>query len=153
MKKIVIKLNGETRYTHVEPNDTLLDILRDNLGATSVKSGCERGDCGACAVLLQGESVRSCLIFAVEADGQAVETIEGMSKDRKMSDLQTAFHEKNAFQCGFCAPGTIISTVELLKENPQPEKAEIQEAIAGNLCRCTGYSTIIDTVKEFSEKK
>jgi len=152
MKKILIKLNGENRYAYVEPNDTLLDVVREKLGAKSPKSGCERGDCGACAILVDGESVRSCLVFAIEVDGQEVTTVEELSKEGKMSDLQNALHEKNAFQCGFCTSGVIMSTVELLNENPHPKKEEIQEAIAGNLCRCTGYSSIIETIEEFTKE-
>lgn len=152
MKKISIKLNGEVRYVHVEPNEVLLDVLRDKLGAKSPKSGCERGDCGACAVLLNGKSVRSCLILAIEVDGQEVVTVEGLS-DKGLSPLQESFIKHNSFQCGFCAPGTIISATELLKYNPHPTRSEIKEAIAGNLCRCTGYESIIEAIEEVAQSK
>ncbi len=152
MKKISIKVNGENRFVHVEPNDILLDVLRDKLGVKSPKSGCERGDCGACAVLINGESVRSCLVFAIECDGMDVRSIEGLSENG-LSDLQESFIKHNSFQCGFCAPGTIISAAELLKENPKPSREEIQEAIAGNLCRCTGYESIIEAIEDVIEKK
>lgn len=151
MKKITITLNGETRFVYVEPNDVLLDVLRDKLGIKSPKSGCERGDCGTCAVLLNGKSVRSCLILAIEVDGQEITTIEGLSKDG-LTPLQEAFIENNSFQCGFCAPGITISATELLNKNPHPNKEEIKEAIAGNLCRCTGYESIIEAIEEVAKK-
>ncbi|MCD4793615.1 MAG: (2Fe-2S)-binding protein [Bacteroidales bacterium] len=151
MRKITINLNGETRYVYVEPNDVLLDVLRDKLGIKSPKSGCERGDCGTCAVLLNGKSVRSCLILAIEVDGQEITTIEGLSKDG-LTPLQEAFIENNSFQCGFCAPGITISATELLNKNPHPNKEEIKEAIAGNLCRCTGYESIIEAIEKVAKK-
>ena len=151
MNKITIILNGETRYVYVEPNDVLLDVLRDKLGIKSPKSGCERGDCGTCAVLLNGKSVRSCLILAIEVDGQEITTIEGLSKDG-LTPLQEAFIENNSFQCGFCAPGITISATELLNKNPHPNKEEIKEAIAGNLCRCTGYESIIEAIEKVAKK-
>lgn len=151
MKKISIKLNEEIRYVHVEPNDVLLDVLRDKMGIKSPKSGCERGDCGACAVLLNGKSVRSCLVLAIEADGQEIVTVEGLSKDG-LTPLQESFIKHNSFQCGFCAPGVTISATELLYKNPHPTKDEIKEAIAGNLCRCTGYDSIIEAIEEVAKK-
>jgi len=152
MKKISIKLNGETRYINVEPTDVLLDVLRDKLGTKSPKSGCERGDCGACAVLLDGKSVRSCLILAIEVDGHEIITIEGLSKDG-LTPLQESFIKHNSFQCGFCAPGVTISTTELLNHNPHPTREEIKEAIAGNLCRCTGYESIIEAIEDVTKIK
>ena len=151
MKKIKIILNGEERFVHVEPNDVLLDVLRDKLGIKSPKSGCERGDCGTCAVLLNGKSVRSCLILAIEVDGMEIITLEGISKDG-LSELQKSFIEHNSFQCGFCAPGVTISAAELLNKNPNPTKEEIKEAISGNLCRCTGYDSIIDAIEDIAKK-
>jgi len=150
MKKINVKINGEMRSFYVEPEDVLLDVLRDILGLTSPKCGCDRGDCGACAVLLNGRSVRSCLVLAIEADGQEIVTVEGISQDG-LSKVQEAMIIKNAFQCGFCAPGMIISTTELLEKNPHPTIEEIKEALSGNLCRCTGYTPIIDAVLEATE--
>ena len=138
-------LNNEKRSVEVQPNETLLDVLRDKLGVKSPKCGCDRGDCGACAVLLNGKSVRSCLIFAIEIDGMEVTTVEGLSQD-KMSDLQEAFVAFNSFQCGYCAPGVIISATELLEHNPHPDLEEIKEALSGNLCRCTGYTPIFDAI-------
>jgi carbon-monoxide dehydrogenase small subunit len=151
MKKISIKLNGEKRFVYVEPNDILLDVIRDKMGIKSPKSGCERGDCGACSVLLNGESVKSCLVFAIECDGMDIRTIEGLS-EKGLSELQESFIKHNSFQCGFCAPGVIISAAELLENNPKPNREEIKEAIAGNLCRCTGYESIIEAVEDVVSK-
>lgn len=151
MKKICIKLNGEERYVTVEPNDVLLDVLRDKLGVKSPKAGCERGDCGACAVLINGKSVRSCLVLAIEIDGQEIITVEGLSKDG-LTPLQESFLEHNSFQCGYCAPGITISTTELLMNNPKPTVEQIKEAIAGNLCRCTGYTSIIEAIVDVTKK-
>jgi aerobic carbon-monoxide dehydrogenase small subunit len=140
-----IIVNGERRTLDVAPADILLDVLRERIGTKSPKIGCERGDCGSCTVLLDGRSVRSCLILAVEADGHEVVTVEGIGADG-LSELQRLFLEGNAFQCGFCAPGIILSATELLASNPRPTRAEVQEALAGNLCRCTGYEPIIQAV-------
>ncbi len=145
MRQIEIKLNDEMRTVYVDNNETLLDVLRDRLGVKSPKCGCDRGDCGACAVLLDGKSVRSCLILAVEADGHEVVTVEGLSTD-KLTDLQEKFIEFNSFQCGYCAPGVIISATELLANNPKPDLEDIKEALSGNLCRCTGYKPIFDAI-------
>ena len=147
MKKINVKINHEMRSFNVEPEDVLLDVLRDKLGLTSPKCGCDRGDCGACAVLMNGRSVRSCLVLAIEADGQEIVTVEGISQNG-LSKVKEVMILKNAFQCGFCAPGMIISTTELLEKNPKPTIDEIKEALSGNLCRCTGYTPIIDAVLE-----
>lgn len=152
MKKITIKLNGELRTTYVEPNEVLLDVLRDKLGVTSPKRGCDRGDCGACAVLFNGKSVRSCLVLAIEADNQEITTVEGLSKEG-LTKIQKSMIDKNAFQCGFCAPGAIITSTELLNENPHPTKEEIQEALSGNLCRCTGYTPILEAVHDASKEE
>ncbi|MCK4661698.1 MAG: (2Fe-2S)-binding protein [Bacteroidales bacterium] len=152
MQKISFKLNDEIRHTTVEPGEILLDVLREKLGVKSPKSGCDKGDCGACTILLNGKSVRSCLILAIEADGQEIITLEGISKNG-LNDLQKSFIKHNSFQCGYCAPGVILSTTELLNNNPHPTKHEIQEALAGNLCRCTGYEQIIDAILDVSKKK
>lgn len=144
-------LNSETRNVDVETTDTLLEVLRDKLGVKSPKCGCDRGDCGTCTVLLNGASVRSCLIFAVEVEGQEVTTLEGLSKNGP-TPLQQAFIDRSSFQCGFCAPGVILTATELLTKNPHPTEHEIQEAIAGNLCRCTGYEPIIEAVLEAAKR-
>lgn len=151
MKKISFKLNGETRFLHVEPNETLLDVLRDRMGVKSPKCGCDNGDCGACTVMLDGKTVRSCLIFAIEVDGHEISTLENISKNG-LSPLQKIFLEKNVFQCGYCAPGMILSATELITNNPHPSEHEIKEAIAGNLCRCTGYTPVIEAILELTKK-
>jgi aerobic-type carbon monoxide dehydrogenase small subunit (CoxS/CutS family) len=151
MKEISIRLNGETRRVAVKANETLLDVLRGKLGIKTPKEGCGRGDCGACTVLLDGKAVRSCLILAIEVDGQSVTTLEGVGKDGP-SALQQAFVKNNAFQCGFCAPGVILSASALLAENPLPTEHEVREALAGNLCRCTGYEPIVRTVLEVAKR-
>lgn len=154
MKKHIVnfKLNGENRTIEVESTDVLLDVLREKLGLKSPKCGCERGDCGACAVLFNGKSVRSCLVFAAEIDGCEIVTVEGISQNG-LSVLQQKFLELNAFQCGFCAPGIIISATELLAHNANPNEEEVKEALSGNLCRCTGYKPIIDAVLECGKHK
>jgi len=145
MKEISLILNNEPRNVQVENNEILLDVLRNKLGIKSPKCGCERGDCGACTVLLDGKAVRSCLILAVEAENHSIITLEGISRE-KLSALQEAFIEFNSFQCGYCAPGIILAVTELLEKNPHPSLEEIKESIAGNLCRCTGYTPIFDAI-------
>jgi carbon-monoxide dehydrogenase small subunit len=140
---ITIVLNEEKRAVEVEPNDVLLDILRERLGMKSPKVGCERGDCGACTVLLDGKTVRSCLVLAIEADGHQITTVEGLSSKNA---LNQAFIDHHAFQCGYCAPGMVLSATELLRKNRTASRQEIQEAISGNLCRCTGYAPIIEAI-------
>ncbi|MBM3404947.1 MAG: (2Fe-2S)-binding protein [Bacteroidetes bacterium] len=152
MKKISFILNGEKRFIHVEPNEILLDVLRDRMGTKSPKCGCDSGDCGACTVMLNSKTARSCMIFAIETDGQEIVTLEGISKSG-LTPLQKIFLEQNVFQCGYCAPGMILSATELLGKNPHPSRYEVQEALAGNLCRCTGYTPIIDAVLELTKKQ
>ena len=151
IREIAIRLNGEVRRAAVAPNETLLDVLRGKFGVKTPKEGCGRGDCGACTVLLDGKAVRSCLILAIEVDGQSVVTLEGVGRD-KPTALQKAFVKNNVFQCGFCAPGMILSSAALLAENPQPTEHEVREALAGNLCRCTGYEPIVQTVLAVAKK-
>ena len=151
IQEIAIRLNGEVRRAAVAPNETLLDVLRGKFGVKTPKEGCGRGDCGACTVLLDGKAVRSCLILAIEVDGQSVVTLEGVGRDTPTA-LQKAFVKNNVFQCGFCAPGTILSSAALLAENPQPTEHEVREALAGNLCRCTGYEPIVQTVLAVAKK-
>ena len=151
MMEITLRLNGEVRRVAVAPNETLLDVLRGKLGIKTPKEGCGRGDCGACTVLLDGKAVRSCLILAIEVDGQSVVTLEGVGRAGPTA-LQKAFLKNNVFQCGFCAPGMILSSAALLAENPQPTEHEVREALAGNLCRCTGYEPIVATVLEVAKK-
>ncbi|HOO20285.1 MAG TPA: (2Fe-2S)-binding protein [Kiritimatiellia bacterium] len=151
MQEISIRLNGETRRVAVAPNETLLDVLRGRLGIKTPKEGCGRGDCGACTVLLDGKAVRSCLILAIETDGQSVTTLEGVGKEGPTA-LQQAFVKQNVFQCGFCAPGVVLAASALLAENPQPGEHEVREALAGNLCRCTGYEPIVKAVLSVAKK-
>ncbi len=151
MKEISIRLNGESRRVAVVPNETLLDVLRGKLGIKTPKEGCGRGDCGACTVLLDGKAVRSCLILAIEVDGQSVTTLEGVGK-KGPTALQKAFIKNNVFQCGFCAPGVVLSASALLVEKPQPTEHEVRDALAGNLCRCTGYAPIVETVLAVAKK-
>lgn len=150
-KPITFTLNGEKRWIEVEANDILLDVLRDKLGIKSPKCGCDRGDCGACTILLNGKSVRSCIILAIEIDRQEIVTLEDLANN-DLTDLQKKFLEHNSFQCGFCTPGIIISATELLKNNPNPSREEIKEALSGNLCRCTGYEPIINAIEDASKK-
>ena len=140
-----VTVNGEPWLLTVEPNDVLLETLRSKVGVKSPKIGCERGDCGSCTVLLDGHTVRSCLVLAVEADGHEVITIEGLHQGG-LTELQQFFVDLNSFQCGFCAPGIVLAAAELLEEKPQPTREDVQVAIGGNLCRCTGYDPIIDAV-------
>ena len=148
---VTLTLNGETRQVEVAPNEILLDVLREKLGVTSPKIGCERGDCGACTVLLDGKTVRSCLILAVEADGHEIMTVEGLSRNG-LTPLQQSLLEHNSFQCGFCAPGMVLSATELLAKQPSPSEEEAKEAIAGNLCRCTGYQPIVAAIVAAGQK-
>ncbi|MBI5969121.1 MAG: (2Fe-2S)-binding protein [Deltaproteobacteria bacterium] len=149
---IQFKLNGRTVAEEAEPNETLLDFLRERLNLTSVKKGCDEGDCGACTILLNEKPVRSCLLLAVQMrEGEEVITVEGLAKQGELSEIQEAFLEKYGFQCGFCTPGMILMTKALLDENPRPTIAEIKDQFEGNLCRCTGYAQIIDSVLRAAE--
>ena len=140
-----MKVNSEQWDLNVVPADVLLDVLREHVGTKSPKIGCERGDCGSCTILVDGRSVRSCLMLAVEAEGHEITTVEGISYEG-MSQLQDLFISNNAFQCGFCAPGIVLAATELLEHNSDPTRHDVQEALAGNLCRCTGYEPIIEAV-------
>jgi aerobic-type carbon monoxide dehydrogenase small subunit (CoxS/CutS family) len=146
-EKIHLYVNGEEVFGEVEPNKTLLYFLREELGLTGTKEGCNAGECGACTVILNGKPVNSCLVMALEANEGEVFTIEGEAKNGELSELQKAFIEYNGFQCGFCTPGMIMSARALLNRNPNPTHEEIIEAMQGNLCRCTGYETIIQAVE------
>jgi carbon-monoxide dehydrogenase small subunit len=154
MNRVVrFRVNGEQTTVHVEPTKTLLDVLREDLFLTGTKRGCDSGECGACTVLLNGQAVHSCLILAAELDGKDVLTIEGLSKDRKeLHPLQKAFIEKGAVQCGFCTPGLIMTAKALLDENPNPTEEEVRYGVSGNLCRCTGYSKIVEAILTAGEE-
>lgn len=147
-----IILNGEWKKVEVEPQETLLYVLREKFGHTEVKEGCGKGDCGACAILLNGKPVNSCLTLALQADGQTVVTLKGIGTPEKPHPLQESFVKKGAIQCGFCTAGMIVTAKGLLDKNPQPSKDEIQKAISGNLCRCTGYKKIIEAIEEAAQK-
>jgi aerobic carbon-monoxide dehydrogenase small subunit len=144
---IALTVNGEAVAAEVKPRLNLADFLRDDLGLTGTHVGCEHGVCGACTVRLDGAIVRACLTLAVQADGCAVETIEGLSDSGEIADLQNAFRDRNALQCGYCTPGMLITAQDLLRQKPQPDRAEIREHLAGNYCRCTGYHAIVDAVE------
>ncbi len=150
--KIRIEVNGKVQRASVDASMTLLDFLRDILGLTGTKKSCELGDCGACTVILDGEAVNSCLILAVEADGKKVQTIEGLGEGKSEHPLQRAFVEYGAIQCGFCTPGMILAAKALLDKTPDPSEEQIKEALAGNLCRCTGYAKILAAVKSVTLK-
>ncbi len=148
MKKVIsFNLNGEDIQVLAEPNRTLLDLLRDDLGLTGTKKGCEAGECGACTVMLDGRPVNSCITLAAEVEGCKVITVEGVAQDGQLSPLQRQFIDKWAFQCGYCTAGMIMSAKALLERNPHPTEQEIREAIEGNLCRCTGYVKIIEAIQ------
>ena len=146
-QSIQITVNGTLHQRDVEPRATLVDFLRDDLALTGTHVGCEHGVCGACSVILDGHPVRSCCMFAVQANGSQVTTVEGLATSRtEMSALQDAFCEKHGLQCGYCTPGMLVACSALLAEHPQPTKEQVREAISGNLCRCTGYQQIVDAV-------
>jgi len=144
---IAVTVNAVLYRRDVEPRLLLSDFLRQELGLTGTHVGCEHGVCGACTVLLDGEAVRACLMLAVQADGHAVETVEGLGSMDDLHPLQAAFRQAHALQCGFCTPGILMTLVPFLQEHPNPDEAEIREALSGNLCRCTGYQNIVDAVK------
>jgi carbon-monoxide dehydrogenase small subunit len=149
---ITISVNGETYERAVEPRLLLSDFLRHELGLTGTHVGCEHGVCGACTVLFDGQPVRSCLMFAVQASGHEVITVEGLGTPDNLHPIQEAFMEAHGAQCGFCTPGFLMTLVPFLQENPDPTEPEIREAIAGNLCRCTGYQHIVEAVQLAAEK-
>jgi aerobic-type carbon monoxide dehydrogenase small subunit (CoxS/CutS family) len=143
---IRLTVNGAAVDADIEARLTLADLLREELGLTGTHLGCEHGVCGACTVLVDGDAVRSCLMLAVQADGHEVRTVEGLAEGDVLHPVQQAFWESHGFQCGFCTPGFVMTTVALLEENPTADEQEIREALSGNLCRCTGYQSIVDGV-------
>ena len=144
----VLTVNGEAREVLFAPYKTLLEVLREELGLTGTKHGCELGECGACAVLVDGEPQLSCLTLALECEGRAVETIEGLARGPELHPLQAAFADFGGSQCGYCTPGVIMTAKALLERNPSPSRDEIREATAGNLCRCTGYQQIVEAIED-----
>lgn len=147
LQQITLTVNGERYQLSVKTNRTLLEVLREELGLTGSKKGCDRGDCGACTVLVDGRAVNACLVLAIEAQGREIVTIEGLSKDGALHPIQEAFVKHGALQCGFCTPGMVMAAKALLDANPNPSEEEIREALSGNLCRCTGYTRIVQAVR------
>jgi carbon-monoxide dehydrogenase small subunit len=145
--KIALRVNGEERETEIWEGESLLFALRERLGLPGSKNACEQGECGSCSVLLDGELVCACLVLAAQAQGHEVVTVEGLGEDGSLHAVQEAFAETGAVQCGFCTPGLVVATADLLERNPNPSDDEIREALSGNLCRCTGYAKIFDAVR------
>ena len=151
--RITVTVNGDVELVDVPSNMTLLQMLREKLGLTGTKNGCAAGECGACTVMLDGEPVNSCLVLAAECDGAEVVTIEGIAKDGKLDPVQESLIDEGGIQCGFCTPGVVVSSRALLNRNPNPTDYEIRDALIGNLCRCTGYLSIIKAVKTAAKKE
>ena len=147
MTSVAITVNGQLRDAEVEPRQLLVYFLRETLGLKGTNVGCDTSSCGACTVLMDGVSVKSCTVLAAQADGSAVTTIEALAEDGDLHVVQQAFHEHHALQCGYCTPGFVMATVSLLQENPNPSEGEIRRALEGNLCRCTGYHNIVRAVE------
>ncbi|MSQ14344.1 MAG: (2Fe-2S)-binding protein [Dehalococcoidia bacterium] len=147
-----LKVNGSEYEVYTEPNRPLLDVVREDLGLTGSKEGCGTGDCGACTMLLDGAPVTTCLVLVGEAENRDITTVEGIAKNGVLHPVQAAFVEFGALQCGFCIPGMIVSSVALLDRNPHPTEAEIRYGIAGNLCRCTGYTKIVEAIQAASSR-
>ncbi|HQY70750.1 MAG TPA: (2Fe-2S)-binding protein [Pseudomonadales bacterium] len=145
--KVRLSVNGRAYEREVEPRTTLVDFLRHELGLTGTHVGCEHGVCGACTIIKDGKAVRSCLMLAVQADGAELQTVEGLHGENGLHPIQEAFIEKHGLQCGFCTPGFLMTTVELLGDHPDPSDEDIREALGGNLCRCTGYQSIMESVR------
>jgi 4-hydroxybenzoyl-CoA reductase gamma subunit len=153
LKEVIrLTVNGEEHELLVAPNRTLLDVLRDDLGLTGAKKGCDSGECGACTVLLDGLPVLACITLACEVEGRTIETIEGLAKGGHLSPLQRAFIEHGAIQCGFCTPGMVLSAWALIRSSPAPTTEEIKKSISGNLCRCTGYLKIVEAIQSAAEE-
>ncbi|MFZ5649237.1 MAG: (2Fe-2S)-binding protein [Bacillota bacterium] len=149
---VSLMVNGDTYTVVVKANTLLVNVLRDQLDLTGTKKGCELGDCGSCTVLMDGRPVNSCMVLAVEADGREITTIEGVARSEKLDEIQESFVNNAAVQCGYCTPGMIMSAKALLAKNPNPTEREVREAIAGNLCRCTGYVNIVKAVLDVAGK-
>jgi carbon-monoxide dehydrogenase small subunit len=151
-RKIVLNVNNDNYEVDIEPGRLLADVIREDIGLTGTKKGCEIGVCGACTVLLDGKAVSSCLMLAVHAVGKKIMTIDGLMKDGELHPLQKAFVDYGAFQCGFCTPGVLMASKAMLDENPHPAEHEIREGLNGNLCRCTGYAKMVDAIKFVASK-
>jgi aerobic carbon-monoxide dehydrogenase small subunit len=151
MRRVGVTVNGVLHEAEVEPRQLLVYFLREQLGLTGTNVGCDTSSCGACTVMLDGESVKSCTVLAVQADGHDVTTIEGLAENGELHAMQQAFHEHHALQCGYCTPGMVLAAVSLLEENPSPTEDEVRLALEGNLCRCTGYHNIVKAVMAAAE--
>jgi len=149
-KTIAVEINGTSYEREVEARRLLVHFIRDDLDLTGTHVGCDTGNCGACSVLLDGTLVKSCMLLAVQADGASIETVEGLAQDDELTDLQQAFRDHHALQCGYCTPGMLMSATALLRENPRPSDEEIRRAIQGNICRCTGYWNIFEAIRTAS---
>lgn len=149
---IVIEVNGESHEVTVRPRHTLVEVLREQVGLTGTKDGCEQGVCGACTVLLDGRPTLACITLAIECDGRTIRTVEGLAENGRITALQQAFLDQGAVQCGFCTPGMLMSATALLEHNPKPSLDEIKKALEGNLCRCTGYNAIVAAVRQASDQ-
>lgn len=152
MRQIKVTVNGKPERIEVRPSETLLEMIREKLHLTGAKEGCGMGECGACTVIMDGVTVNSCLVLAVEADGKSIVTVEGVGSKEKLHPVQEAFVEHSGMQCGFCTPGMIVSGTYLLKKYPRPTEQQIREGIAGNFCRCTGYTKIIESIDAAARK-
>jgi aerobic carbon-monoxide dehydrogenase small subunit len=150
--QVAVTVNGVRREADVEPRTLLVYFIREALGLTGTNVGCDTSSCGACTVLLDGESVKSCTLLAAQADGREVTTIEGMASDGEWHPLQEAFHRNHGLQCGYCTPGMIMAAASFLKENPSPTEAEVRDALQGNLCRCTGYQNIVKSILDAASR-
>jgi len=151
-RTVKLHVNGDAAEVTVEPRETLLDVLRDHLGLTGAHAGCEHGACGACTVLLDGEPARSCLVFAVQCEDRPVTTIEAAGRPDALHPMMQAFRTHHALQCGFCTPAMVLSAIALLEATPHPTENEVREALAGNLCRCTGYAGIVAAVRAVADQ-
>jgi carbon-monoxide dehydrogenase small subunit len=153
MVQVSLKVNGRARKVQVEPRTLLVHLLREGLNLTGTHVGCDTSQCGACTVLVDGRSVKSCTVFAVQADGAEITTVEGLAQGGQLHPVQEGFWEEHGLQCGYCTPGMIMSAVNLLNENPKPTEAQIREGIVGNLCRCTGYQHIVNAIQYAANKR
>ena len=147
MKEITLNVNGIDRKVEIDEEDRLIDVLREGLQLTGTKEGCGEGECGACTVIIDGTTVNSCMVMAFQAEGKKITTIEGLETDKGIHPIQQAFLDEGAVQCGFCIPGMVLSAKVILDQNPDPTREEIRESISGNLCRCTGYNKIVDSIE------
>ena len=147
MRRVSITVNGDEHELELEPRELLVYVLRERLGLTGTNVGCDTSSCGSCTILLDGESVKSCTLLGVQADGHEITTLEGLATNGSLHAVQDAFHQEHGLQCGYCTPGFVMATVSLLREHPNPSEAEIRHALEGNLCRCTGYHNIVRAVQ------